>query len=727
MEGIFHLRAMKQVIQYQKTGEITIEDLPVPQLKSGGILVRNAFSLISAGTERSSVTTAQASLLGKARSRPDLVRQVMDNVKREGLLATIEKVQNRLDNFKELGYSCAGVVVESATDAFKVGDRVACAGVGYASHAEVVFVPKNLATLVPDTVSLADAAYTTVAAIAMQGVRQADVRVGERVVIMGLGLIGLIALQILKASGCAVIGLDISERNFDLARKLGCDECAISDFDSITKVEAFTHGHGSDAVVITAATKSDEPVELAMQYARKKSKVVVVGAVGMNLQRSPFYEKELDFRISCSYGPGRYDPEYEERGHDYPIGYVRWTEKRNMQAALELMSVGRLDVHSLNTHIVPVEKALEAYDIITGKAPAPYLGILLEYPAVEQNHPLSRRVELQPAKTAPESVAALGFIGAGNHTQSYLLPALRKLEVSFEIVATSKPVNASSAAKKFGFRAFTTDPAEVIHDPMVKLVFVNTRHDSHGRFVLEALQAGKRVFVEKPLTIDAGELDEIEKTYVAASESGSAPFLMVGYNRRFSPALKTIRRFFEAAPEPLVMHYRVNAGYLPLTNWSQDAAQGGRILGELCHFVDALQFIAAADPVSVFAIAPSDPAGRYNHDNVSVELTFANGSVGHILYVASGAAAMPKEYLEVFGAGRSATMNNFRSVALHLGRKTGKKSFPSDKGHAAEMEAVIAGLKAGLAPIAFPSILATSRVTFAVLASLRTRSRIDIA
>jgi len=376
---------MKQVIQHQNSGEITVEELPLPQLKRGGLIVRNVFSLISAGTERSSVTTAQSSLLGKARSRPDLVRQVLDNVKKDGLVATIEKVQNRLDSFKELGYSCAGVVVESAVDGFKVGDRVACGGAGYASHAEIVFVPKNLAAHVPDNVSLDDAAYTTVAAIAMQGVRQADVRVGERVVVMGLGLIGLITVQILKASGCAVIGLDINERNFALATKFGCNECAISDISSLAKVEAFTRGHGTDAVIITAATKSSEPVELALQYARKKSTVVVVGAVGMDIPRSPFYEKEVDFRISCSYGPGRYDPEYEERGHDYPIGHVRWTENRNMQSALDLMSEGKLQVAPLTTHTIPVEKALDAYDIITGKTQTPYLGILLNYPNAEQS------------------------------------------------------------------------------------------------------------------------------------------------------------------------------------------------------------------------------------------------------------------------------------------------------------------------------------------------------
>ena len=714
---------MKQVIQHQKSGEITVEELPLPQLKRGGILVRNVFSLISAGTERSSVATAQASLVGKARSRPDLVRQVMDNVKREGLVATIEKVQTRLDSYKDLGYSCAGVVVESAVDEFKVGDRVACGGAGYASHAEVVFVPKNLAALVPASVALEDAAYTTVAAIAMQGVRQADVRVGERVVVMGLGLIGLITVQILKASGCAVIGLDIHDRNFALAAKYGCSECALSDPNSIPAVERFTRGFGSDAVIITAATPSSEPVQLAMQYARKRSRVVVVGAVGMDIPRSPFYEKEVDFRISCSYGPGRYDPEYEERGHDYPIGHVRWTENRNMQSVLDIISEGKLDVRSLTTHTIPVENALEAYDIITGKTQAPYLGILLSYPHGEQSVAAGKRRIDRPMQAAASAAAVVGFIGAGNFAQSSLLPPLKKLGAQLEVVATSKPVNANSVAKKFGFRSFTTDPREVLNDPNVTLVCISTRHDSHARYVRDALRVGKRVFVEKPLAVHAEELEEIEK---AVRESGQTPFLMVGYNRRFSEPVKAVKSFFQGVGEPLAMHYRVNAGYLPLTSWTQDANQGGRIIGEFCHFVDTLQFLSGANPVSVYASAPADKAGRYNYENVSVEIEFEDGSVGTILYLASGAPAMSKEYTEVFSGGLSATMDNFRSVALHRGRQTEKKTFPGDKGHAAEMQAVIEALKSGVSPIPFHSLLATSQATFAVLESLRTRARVDI-
>ena len=718
---------MRQVIQYQKTGVISIEDLPAPQLKRGGVLVRNHFSLISAGTERSSVTTAQASLIGKARSRPDLVSQVLDNVKREGLLATVEKVQNRLDNFKELGYSSAGRVIESSTDEFKVGDRVACGGVGYASHAELIYVPKNLVVLVPERVELEEAAYTTVASIAMQGVRQADVRVGERVVVIGLGLIGLLTVQILKASGCSIIGLDVSDRNFDLARQSGCSECASGDHNSIAKVEAFTHGYGSDAVIITAATTSNEPVAFATQYARKRSKIVVVGAVGMEIPRSPFYEKELDFRISCSYGPGRYDPDYEEQGKDYPIGFVRWTERRNMQSVLGLMADGRLDVKPLTTHTFDVEQSLEAYDIVTGKIRDPHIGILIRYSQdLESASSVKRRVELATATDGPTGQLALGFIGAGNHAQSYLIPPLQKLDAALHIVTTSKPVNAKSVAKKFGFRAFATDVNEVYRDPDIKLVFINTRHDSHARYVLNTLRAEKGVFVEKPLAVDPKDLDEIVELYNEMNRRGATPFIMVGYNRRFSPAVQAVHEFISAAGEPLLITYRVNAGFLPATSWYQAPEQGGRIVGEVCHFVDTMQFLTGSLPVSVFACAPSDSNNRYRHENLSVEIAFADGSVGHILYAANGAPAMKKEYMEIFGGGRCATLDNFRLVSLFHGGKAKVRRFSGDKGHAAEMKAVFDGAKRQESPVSFDSLTATSRTTFAILKSLRSRARIDL-
>lgn len=710
---------MLQVIQYQKTGEICVDELPAPKLRPGSVLVRNVFSLISAGTERTSVETAQASTVQKVRSRPDLVRQVLDNVNREGLFATYKKVRERLDNYKELGYSCSGIVIESGVDDIKAGDRVACAGVGYASHAAIVSVPRNLVVKIPDEVGFDEAACTTVAAIAMQGVRQADVRVGEQVAVIGLGLIGLLTVQILKASGCRVIGMDLAARNFDLALALGCDRCVVANQESILEVQNFTGNYGADAVIIAAATTSSDPVELAMQSVRKRGRVVVVGAVGMDIPRSPFYEKEVEFRISCSYGPGRYDPGYEENGHDYPLAFVRWTENRNMEAVLDLMAQRKLNAGALITHRIPLEDSLRAYDIITGKVKESYLGILIQYSPGELA-PISRRLELRAPIASGPRRAALGFIGAGNFTRSMLLPPLTKLCPRMEGLATSRPVTAKNTAKKYNFQFCSTDPADIIYNKDINLVYVTSRHDSHARYVTEALRAGKSVFVEKPLALNEEELERILDAYGEAIRSGASPLLMVGYNRRFSEPVRAIRQLFAGRAEPLVMHYRVNAGFTPLTHWMQHPDQGGRIVGEAGHFIDVMQFLCGALPVSVYAVAPSGRTGRYNNDNVLVSITFADGSAGTIHYLANGAPVVEKEYLEVFGQSKTARMWNFKKIECAVGRKSSKKSFSGDKGHAAEMKALLDNFESGAgSPISVDSLAATSRATFAILESLK--------
>lgn len=713
---------MLQVIQYQKTGEISVDDLPAPKLRAGYVLVRNVFSLVSAGTERTSVETAQASMVQKARMRPDLVRQVMDNFRREGLLATYNKVRDRLDNYKDLGYSCAGVVIESGVGDVKVGDRVACGGVGYAAHAEIVSVPRNLVARIPDEVSFEEAAFTTVASIAMQGVRQADVRVGEQVAVIGLGLVGLLTVQLLKASGCRVIGMDVASRNFNLALTLGCDCCALSsNDDAVAEVLSFTRAYGADAVVITAGTSSNQPVELAIQCTRKRGTVVAVGTVGMNIPRSPFYEKEINFRMSCSYGPGRYDADYEERGQDYPLGYVRWTENRNMEAVLDMMAQRKLNVAALITHRIPVEDSLRAYDLITGKVEESYLGIVIQYSEPGTPITLSRRVELRACeqKTSGRR-AVLGFIGAGNFTQSTLLPPLLKLTPRLRGLATGKPVNAKNIAKKYNFEFCATDAKEIIHDKDVNMVFVTSRHDSHGRYVAEALRAGKNVFVEKPPALTPEELDDILAAFDEAQRSGTSPLLMVGYNRRFSEPIRAIHKMFAGRTEPLAMHYRVNAGFIPATHWMQQPEQGNRFIGEGGHFIDVMQFLCGALPVSVHAVAPTDSARRYNADNILVSITFADGSVGTIHYLANGASAVEKEYLEVFGDSKTARMWNFKKIECAIARKTTTKSFSGDKGHAAEMKALLEGLESGSgSPIKIDSLIATSRATFAALESLR--------
>jgi polar amino acid transport system substrate-binding protein len=715
-----------QVIQYQKNGDLFIDELPAPQLKPGGLLVRNAYSLISSGTERTSVQTAQASLLSKARYRPDLLRQVLDNAKREGVLATYRKVQNRLDNYKQLGYSSAGVVLESSVGEFKPADRVACAGVGYACHAEVIWVPRNLAVQVPENVGLDEAALATVGAIALQGVRQADVRLGERVVVIGLGLIGLLTVQLLTAAGCTVFGIDVSNRNFQLAQTLGCTECAIGDQDAVSKVLCFTAGKGADSVLITAATNSSRPIESAVEFARKKGTVVVVGSVGMEVPRSPAYEKELSFRMSCSYGPGRYDPSYEEQGCDYPFPYARWTENRNIQAVLELIGRRRLDVRSLITHSFQIEHALEAYDLITQRVSDHYIGILLSYS--QESVPLTRRVTLRTristsAQTAP---AVLGCIGAGNHAQSYLLPSLAEAQVRMKAVVTSSPVNAKAVAKKFSFEVCGTDESCALDDPDVNLVLIGTRHDSHAHYVVEALRRGKNVFVEKPLALSPAELSQIESTYDYMVSSNNPPLLMVGYNRRFSAAMIRLKEFFAEVTEPLVMTYRINAGNLPATSWYLESNQGGRIVGEVCHFIDALQFLTDSLPQRVVAFAPVVPVGRYHHDNAVISVKFKDESVATITYVANGSPAVEKEYLEVFGGGKTAKMLDFKKLTVSRDRKQTRISFPGNKGHIEEVRAFLTSIRTGQGPFTMESLLATSRTTFAALESLRTGSPIDV-
>lgn len=777
---------MKQIIQYQKTGEMSVANLPVPMVKQEWILVQNVYSLISTGTEKTSVETAQASMLGKAKSRPDLVKQVLENVKREGLIATYDKVKTRLDNYKELGYSCAGVVLESGTDEFKPGDRVACGGAG-ANHSEFVLVPKNLTVKIPDNVDFDEAAFTTLGSITMQGVRQADLRVGEYAVVIGLGLLGLITVQILKAGGCKVAGLDISDSNFEIAKKLGCDLCAVSGTETNKQIESFTKGYGSDAVIITAGTKSNEPVEFAIQFARKKSKVVVVGAVGMNIPRSPFYEKEIDFRISCSYGPGRYDVNYEEKGEDYPIGYVRWTENRNMQSVLSLISEKKLDVKSLISHKIPIEDGLKAYDIITGKIKEKHLGVLIEYPVKEQT--AGRRIEIRESGILQVGTLSVGFIGAGNFAQSYLIPPLKNLNVKLTGVCTSEPVNSKSVGEKFGFDFCTTDYKEILNNENINTVFVATRHDSHGKYVVESLKERKNVYVEKPMAINAEELERIREIYLPTDYTDlhgrdlptedtkelenikdkeitnkdtdlhgrglptedtkeyerekylptdytdlhgrdiKRNCLMVGFNRRFSKSFRDIKEFFGNNIEPFVINYRVHAGFIPNTHWIQYPEQGGRIIGEVCHFVDTIQFLTGSKPKSVYArCINSENKQVRNFDNVAIIIEFEDGSVGNILYLANGDSSVPKEYCEVYSGGRTAVMNNFRETVFYANGKKKARKYDGKKGHKEEVEHFV-NLVKGKAKVelSFESIYLTTLTTFKIMDSLRSGKKENIS
>ena len=708
---------MKQVIQDFKSGDLFVDDVPVPSAGPGYVLVRNHFSLISAGTERSTVTTAKASLLGKARQRPDLVKQVLDTYKKEGFAETLKRVRTKLETLKELGYSTAGTVLLSMdTDsAFKPGDRVACGG-STASHAGIISVPQNLVVSVPDAVPLDHAAFTTLGSIAMQGVRQANPRIGEFACVIGLGLLGQITSQILRSNGCRVFGIDTSAAMVSLARRISCHAAAErGDVNLASEMDVFTGGRGFDAVIITAAANTSDPVELATAILRQKGVIVVVGAVPMNIPREPhFYKKELELKISCSYGPGRYDPAYEDEGHDYPYGHVRWTENRNMAAFVDLLGSGSVDVRPLITHVFDIEQAEKAYDIVTGKIQEPSIGILLKYPESEEK-PREKQASAKSAPAAEPSIG-IGVIGAGSFAQKFLIPNARA-QGHLLRVADARGMTAKSVAEKFKFRSFSADAQDVLEDTAINTVFIATRHNSHGELVLKALEAGKNVYVEKPLTIEESDLSRIAE----ASRSHPTRRLQVGFNRRFAPLAVQARELFRGVPEPLVLNYRVSAGFIPRDHWTQTGEGGGRILGEVCHFIDFLQFMTGAEPVRVFAECVANPNSKSkNQDNVAITIRFSNGSIGIITYLACGDRLLAKERIEIFGGERSFIINDFRTADMYFGGKLKKVKGPG-KGHKEEIEQFIGSIREGRpSPIPLESLLLTTVTAFRVLDALRT-------
>jgi predicted dehydrogenase len=690
---------MKQLVQDFKTGDIKLVEVPSPALVPGSIRVRNAYSLVSAGTERMTVTLAQQSLIGKARSRPDLVKRVVETVKREGISAAVRKVQSRLDQWKALGYSCAGTILEvgEGVTGFSVGDRVACAGQDYASHAEEVVVPQNLCVRLPEGVALEDAVFTTLGAIAMQGVRQADVRLGESVAVIGLGLVGQLTVQILKAAGCVVLGIDVSADACELASKCGCDGVATRTSGDIERMAArLTNGFGVDATIITAAAPTNDPIELSARLCRQRGKVVMVGVTGMELPRGPFYEKELEFRLSRSYGPGRYDPLYEEKGVDYPIGYVRWTEQRNMEAFVQLLATKKVDVALLRTHTFEIEDAPKAYELITGKTEERFVGVLLQYPKAD-NRGSKIESAMKPASAARPSPVVLGVIGAGNYAQGVLLPQFRaNADVTLRTVCTATGVKAEKAKEKFGFEISTSIWRDVLADKAVNTVLIATRHDLHARIVVDALEAGKAVFCEKPLCLRTAELDEITH----AIQKSDNTRLMVGFNRRFSPFAARVREL----SGPLVMRYRVSVQPLPARHWANDPeVGGGRILGEACHFIDFLRFAARSRTTSVFAQG-------FGGENVQVALRFADGSVGSIDYFSVADAQLGKEHIEMFAGGKHMIEDDL-----------------TEKGQAEEVRQFVQAVKTGgPMPIPLEELLESTRATLAVMESIRTGRAIEL-
>lgn len=709
---------MRQIVQNYNTGELRVEDVPVPVCRSGGVLVRAAYSLVSAGTERMKVEQARMSLLAKARSRPDKVKQVIQSIKQTGLAETINKVRERLDALTPLGYSLAGLVeqVGAGVDEFSVGDRVVCAGEGIACHAEFVSVPRNLCAVVPAGVDLKDAAFTTVGAIAMNGVRQAHVSLGDSVLVIGLGLVGLLAVQLLKAAGCRVIGVDLDEQKLQLARQCGADT-VFSRHDPALEdsIRTLTGGTGPDAVYVAASTKSSDPLDLAGDVLRDRGSVVIVGMVPVEANWQTYYMKELSVVMARSYGPGRYDRNYELKGLDYPIAYVRWTERRNLEEFVRLLATGAVRPSLLAPQVFKLEEAPAAYQQLHEGRHA--VGILFEYPA---DAPVERKVILpavgRNGQARPGAIG-IGVIGAGNFTTGTLIPGLKRLsDVRLRAICSAGGLSARSAARRHGFEYCATDFEQVLADPDIHAVVVSTRHDTHARFAAQAMRAGKDVFVEKPLALDRKQLDE-----VVAAQAETGRLLMVGFNRRFSPLSSAVRDFFAGRTSPVEVLCRVNAGVLKADSWYQDPEEGGwRIVSEGCHFVDLIQFICGCRPVRVFAemIGGQIPGGQ--NDNCCVTLKMEDGSIGTLVYVANGDPCFEKERVEVFGQGRTAVIENWRLARLLAkGRERKVRPGGTGKGHAAELTAFIHVLRTtGQSRSWFDDAVTTTCTSLAIAESL---------
>lgn len=712
---------MKQLLQNLRARAPHLAEVPVPTPPPGFVLVRNVASLVSAGTERTIVEFAGASLLGKARSRPDLVRQTLDKARREGLVSTAQAALGRLGEPMALGYSSAGEVVElgQGVQGLRPGQRVACAGGGYAVHAEYVIVPRNLVAVVPANVDLESAAFTTLGAIALHGFRLANVQLGERVAVIGLGLLGQLAVSIAAAAGCEVLGIDLNAGRVSLAQERGLQ--AIGRKGAVERAAAFTKGQGFDAVLICADTESNDPVELAGELARDRATVVAIGAVGMNVPRRSYYAKELSFIVSRSYGPGRYDPTYEEGGRDYPIGYVRWTEGRNLQAFVDLLAAGKLDVSRLVSHRFPIAKAPQAYELIQSEKS--FLGVLITYVGQKTKPAAAERKVAFSAKPIAKDKIGLGVLGAGNFARSTMLPAVKGLRnVELVGIASASGRGAADLARRFGFRYATSDENQVLADRKVDAIAVLTRHNLHAVQTLAGLKAGKHVFCEKPLALNEKELAGVER---AASKT-NAPLLIVGYNRRFAPLAIELKNFLAGRSQPLAAHYRVNAGVLPPYHWLHDPERGGgRIIGEACHFIDFMIYLVGQAPSSVSAQALPDDE-RYHQDNVQITLRFSEGSLATVTYLANGDRSLPKEWLEVFCGGKVAVLDDFRKLSMTEDGSTETKSVSQNKGHRAAWQAFIAALKlGGKPPIPYEQLFAGTRATFAALQSLETGREVE--
>lgn len=714
---------MKQILQNLRTGETSVTEVPCPTLRPGHLLIRSTYSLVSAGTERMLVDFGKASLLEKAWQQPDRVKEVLQKARTDGLLATMEAVFNKLDQPLPLGYCNVGTAIAIGAEVgeFAAGDRIVSNGY----HAEVVTVPKNLCARVPDSVTDDEAAFTVIAAIALQGIRLAQLTLGECVVVTGLGLIGLVTVQLLHAHGCRVLGIDVDSSRLALARQLGAETVDTSaGEDPIAAARRFSRGRGIDAVLITASTESSEPVHQAALMSRKRGRIVLVGVAGLELSRADFFEKELSFHVSCSYGPGRYDPIYEQQGIDYPIGFVRWTEQRNFEAVLDMMADRRLVMQPLISHRFAVGDATTAYALIGGTSPS--LGILLEYPCerIQSDSALRRAVvTIGREKHCGNERSNLTVIGSGNYATAVLIPAFRAAGAQLRTIVSQNGVSGVHAGRKFGFEQASTDAGAVFADVATDAVVIATRHDSHSRFAVQALDSGKSVFVEKPLAVTLAQVSDVERAYLAARARGATPILMVGFNRRFSPHAQKMRSLLKSISEPKVLLMTVNAGAVPITHWTQDRQiGGGRIIGEGCHFVDLLRFLVGAPIIGFDAkCLGRTPGIAVTEDKATISLQFADGSLGTIVYVANGHKSFPKERLDVFAGGGVLQLDNFRLLTGYGWPRFSKlRLLRQDKGQRACAKAFVDAVANGsAAPIPLEEILEVSRLIIQVSQALR--------
>ncbi|MBI9048094.1 MAG: bi-domain-containing oxidoreductase [Anaerolineaceae bacterium] len=719
---------MKQLLQYMKDGKAVVEEVPIPTPKNKTALVRTGASLVSAGTERMVVSFAEKNLIGKAASRPDLVKQVLDKAKREGVLSTVEAAFNKLDEPMALGYSSSGIIeaIGPGLDGFKIGDRVACAGSGYAVHAEYAIVPQNLLVKIPDSVSYEAAAFATIAAISLQGFRLANPQIGENIAIIGAGLLGLITAEIAKAAGCKVMCIDLIPDRISLAEQMGHHAVLRPDAESASLT--FTDGAGFDHILICADTSSNDPVELAGNIAREKANVVAVGAFGMDIPRKTYYAKELNLIVSRSYGPGRYDPQYEEYGHDYPLGYIRWTEGRNIAAIIDLLADEKINIAPMVTHRFPIEEAANAYHLITGKAKTPFLGVLLTYPIHSENVLKNTTPSTPPSTTQvhPRKQISMGMIGAGNYANAIFLPAIKKVGgINKVAIASSSGLKAANAAKKYQFSMATSDENDILEADNIELVAILTRHDSHAAQIIKAIKHSKHIFCEKPLALTENEVIDI----AAAMEKNADLKLMIGFNRRFAPLTQRMKRFFLNNDEPMSIHYRINAGALPDSHWLKEPdVGGGRIIGEGCHFIDFMTYMIGKPPIAVSA-AEIQKSGASDHENVVATYYFPDGSIGVMSYLANGDKSMPKENIEVFMGGKSAVLNDFRSLKLyHKGfARSFKSYFRQDKGQQNMWKTFLNSIMQKTpAPIPYHDLYQVTLASFYTLQSLRSGAKENI-